>query len=113
MLRPRLLPRGLLIREIAAVSEHGWLVVEVVVVMVVMAGRPVVVLRERQLRKIFPQLWLTRQQFATSLNGGRCRCRRGRRRRVGPWRRWCVGSRDHGVLVAQVFLVGGRETGLE
>lgn len=109
LLRPRLFPRGLLIREIAAVSEHGSLVV----VVVMMAGRPVVVLRERQLSQVFPQLWLTCQQFAASLNCGRGGCRRGGRRGVRPWRRWCMGTRDHGVPVAQVFLVGGREAGLE
>ena len=109
MLRPRLFPRGLLIREIAAVSEH-W---GPLVVVVVVAGRPVVVLGERQLSQVFPKLWLTCQQLATRLNRGRGGCRRGGRRRVRPRRRRCVGTGDHGVLVAQVFLVGGRETGLQ
>lgn len=106
LLRPYLLPRDLLVREVAAISQNGSLMV------VVMANGSLIVLRKRQLRQIFSKFGLTGQQFATRLN---VRCRRCRRRcrRIWPWRRWCMGSRYHGVFMTQVFLVGGWQSGLK
>ena len=107
LLRSHLLPRDLLVRQVATVSENGPLM------MVVMADRPLVVLGKRQLRQILSELRLAGQQLATHVNVVRCGRRRRRRRRVRPRRWWRVRSRYHGVFVAQVLLVSGWQTGLK